>query len=198
MSLEVLGLSTAQVGRVSAGLPYRFVLCLTMLTAACALASLAFACATPFAAFAVFAGVALPLPIALVVVAVAWIVNQAIGFGVLGYPIDLNTMFWGGAIGTAALIATIVSAAVLRVVTRLSAPIGLGLTLLAAYAAYEIVLFAFTPILGGSGAFTLTIIARLGLLNVTWMVGLLAVFGALSALSSWCEQRLTALSKHPA
>jgi hypothetical protein len=58
-----------------------------LLTAACALASFAFACATPFAAFAAIAGAMLPLSAALPVVLAAWIVNQAIGFGVLGYPI---------------------------------------------------------------------------------------------------------------
>jgi hypothetical protein len=37
----------------------------------------------------------LPLPAALLVMGVAWIVNQAIGFGALGYPHDLNTVLWG-------------------------------------------------------------------------------------------------------
>jgi hypothetical protein len=55
--------------------------CLLLLTAACALASFAFACATPFAAFAAIAGAMLPLSAALPVVLAAWIVNQAIGFG---------------------------------------------------------------------------------------------------------------------
>ena len=66
--------------------------CLLLLTAACVLASFAFACATPFAAFAVFAGAILPLSAALPVVMAACIVNQAIGFGVLGYPVDPPTI----------------------------------------------------------------------------------------------------------
>jgi len=45
---------------------------------ACVLASLAFACATPFAAFAALAGAMLPLSAALPVVVAAWIINQAI------------------------------------------------------------------------------------------------------------------------
>ena len=69
--------------------------CLVLLTGSCALASFAFACATPFAAFAVVASSLLPLTPALLVTAGAWIVNQAIGFGVLGYPLDQNTVFWG-------------------------------------------------------------------------------------------------------
>jgi hypothetical protein len=76
--------------------------CLLLLTAACALTSFAFACATPFAAFAAIAGAMLPLSAALPVVLAAWIVNQAIGFGVLGYPIELNTFLWGGYWGSGA------------------------------------------------------------------------------------------------
>ena len=88
--------------------------CLLLLTAACVLASLTFACATPFAAFAALAGAMLPLSAALPVVLAAWIVNQAIGFGVLGYPMEMNTLLWGLAIGVAALAATAVSARVPR------------------------------------------------------------------------------------
>jgi hypothetical protein len=60
---------------------YAPLFCFVLLTAACALASFAFACATPFAAFAVMAAEMLPLSSALLVVAAAWIVNQGIGFG---------------------------------------------------------------------------------------------------------------------
>ena len=150
--------------------------CLLLLTAARALASFAFACATPFAAFAAIAGAMLPLSAALPVVLAAWIVNQAIGFGVLGYPIELNTFLWGGAIGAAALIATVVSAQVLRRLPAIGRPAELALALLAAYVAYKGVLFAFTPVLGGAGAFTVAIIARIGLLNVLWMIGLVLAY----------------------
>jgi hypothetical protein len=150
--------------------------CLLLLSAACGLASFAFACATPFAAFAAFAGAMLPLSSALPIVAAAWIVNQAIGFGVLGYPVELNTFLWGFAIGAAALIATAVSALVLRLLPAIGRPVELALTLLAAYVAYEVVLFPFTPVLGGAGAFTITIVARIGLLNVSWMIGLVLAY----------------------
>ena len=48
------------------------------------------------------------------------------------------------------------------------------MALIGAYAAYEVVLFAFTPALGGAGAFKLAIVARLGLLNLPWLIGLVA------------------------
>jgi hypothetical protein len=145
-----------------------------LLTAACALASFAFACATPFAAFAVVAAATLPLPAALLVTVAAWLVNQAIGFGVLHYPIDANTLLWGLVIGGAALAATAASMAVLRLTRRTGTPVALGAALIGAYAAYELVLFAATPLLGGAADFTAAIVGRLGLLNVMWTIGLIA------------------------
>ena len=145
-----------------------------LLTLACALASFAFACATPFAAFAVIAAATLPLSSALLVILAAWIVNQGIGFGALHYSHDTNTILWGLAIGAAALAATLTASTVLRLVSRMSAVIGFSLGLLAAYVVYELVLFGATPALGGEGAFTPAIVARLGALNVYWLIGLVA------------------------
>ena len=50
----------------------------------------------------------------------------------------------------------------------------LAAALVAAYCAYEVALFAVTPFLGGAGAFTVAIIARLAFLNVIWLIGLVA------------------------
>ena len=152
--------------------------CLVLLTAGCALASFALACATPFAAYAVIAAAMLPLSSALLVVAAAWMVNQAIGFGALHYPHDTNTIFWGLAIGAGALAATAAAALLLRVLSRGSQLAAFGAALLAAYCAYELVLFGSTPVLGGSGAFTPAIVARLSLLNVAWLIGLVMVWQA--------------------
>jgi hypothetical protein len=79
-------------------------------------------------------------------------------------------------LGAAALIATAASALVLRLLPAIGRPVELALTLLAAYVAYEVVLFAFTPVLGGAGAFTIAIVARIGLLNVLWMIGLVLAY----------------------
>jgi hypothetical protein len=155
-----------------------------LLTAACALASFAFACATPFAAFAVIAAASLSLPAALVVVGGAWIVNQAIGFGALHYPLDVSTMLWGAVIGAAAFAATFSAAIILRRLSRPGTPIVLGAALLAAYAAYELVLFAATPFLGGAGAFTIKIVGRLGMISVFWLIVLVAACETFPLLGS--------------
>jgi hypothetical protein len=170
LRLPPLGLATADFEPRRAAL-----FCLVLLTAGCALASFALACATPFAAYAVIAAAMLPWSSALLVVAAAWIVNQAIGFGALHYPHDANTIYWGLAIGAAALAATAAATLVLWALSRASRVAALCAALLAAYVAYELVLFAFTPVLGGSGAFTPAIVTRLGLLNVAWLIGLVLV-----------------------
>lgn len=146
-----------------------------LLTVSCALASLAFACATPFAAFAVVAAAMLPLRPALLVVTGAWLVNQSIGFGALHYPIDGSTIAWGFVIGAAALLATAVASAVLRMLPQGRTMLMLALTLVAAYAAYELALLAATPFLGGEAAFTAAIVTRIGLTNFAWLAGLVAV-----------------------
>jgi hypothetical protein len=149
--------------------------CFALLTTSCALASLLFACATPFAAFAVVATAMLTLRSALLVVTGAWLVNQGIGFGLLHYPVDTNTILWGLVIGLAALVATLLSTIVLRVLRRGGTPVALAAALLGAYGAYEVVLFAATPFLGGAGNFTAAIVVRLGLLSALWLIGLVAV-----------------------
>jgi hypothetical protein len=178
MSLDVLRLPGApnRIAPVEPRLAPLF--CFALLTAGCALASFALACATPFAAYVVVAAAMLPLPAALLVVTAAWLVNQAIGFGVLGYPHTMNTLLWGLAIGVAALVATLASKAILRAWPRAATPVVLVLALAVAYAAYEIALFGCTPVLGGAGAFTVATIARLGLLNFGWLVALVAICAA--------------------
>ncbi len=164
--------------------------CLVLLMAACALASFAFACATPFAAFAVVAAAMLPWRPALLVVTAAWLVNQAIGFGVLHYPLDRNTVLWGFGIGVAALIATGASKLTLASLPRVASPVALGSALIGAYAAYEVALFALTPLLGGAGSFTLAIIARLGLMSAVWLIGLVAASEVFRLLSAMTRRRI--------
>jgi hypothetical protein len=176
MSQSLLATAQARL-RPLAPVSPRFALlfCVVLLASASALASLAFACATPFAAYAVVASAMLSLPAALVATVAAWAVNQAIGFGVLGYPHDALTVTWGLAIGVAALAATGAAVPILRSFKRASLAVTLAVALVAAFAAYELVLFAFTFVLGGAGAFAAPIVGRLAVLNALWLIGLVAV-----------------------
>jgi len=149
--------------------------CFALLTISCALASLALACATPFAAFAVIAAAMLPLRAALLVVVGSWLVNQGIGFGVLHYPIDATTMLWGLVIGAAALAATLAASRVLHALPRWPAPLAFTLALVCSYAVYELALLAATPVLGGAASFTAAIVTRIGLTSMAWLIGLVAI-----------------------
>ncbi len=172
----------ARLDPVEPGLAPLF--CLALLVGACGLASFAFACATPFAAFAVVAAAMLPLRPALLIVGAAWLVNQAIGFGVHGYPADAHTVTWGIVIGVAALFATATSAVVLRALPRAGNIVALVAAWLAAFAAYEIVLLAATAFLGGTGDFTAAIVSRLAMLSLIWLVGLVTACDVLSVLTA--------------
>jgi hypothetical protein len=174
MALKVLPASADRFRLHPVEASHAPIFCFALLTVSCALASFALACATPFAAFAVIAAATLPLRPALLVVTGAWLVNQTIGFTALHYPIHASTVAWGFVIGAAALAATAASAVVLRTLPQNRTPIVLAITLACAYAAYELTLLAATPFLGGAGAFTMTIVARLGLLNIAWLIGLVA------------------------
>lgn len=59
----------------------------------------------PFAALGTFAALTLPARDAFKLAGLGWIVNQAIGFGLLGYPLDLLTIAWGFALGMSAFAA---------------------------------------------------------------------------------------------
>jgi hypothetical protein len=72
------------------------------------------------------------------------------------------------------LCATLVAAPAWRL-PSVGRVVSLCVSLIAAYAAYEIVLFGFTAVLGGSGAFALSIVARVGLLNAIWLIGLCVI-----------------------
>jgi hypothetical protein len=141
----------------------------TLLAAAALLSSVTFACVTPFAAFALLTAATLRLPRALAVMAALWLVNQALGFCALGYPLDAPTLAWGGAIGIAALAGTAAAGMLLRLrnfgLARLAGAFA------AAFIVYEAVLFLTALVLGGAENFSLGIVARLALSDAGWLIG---------------------------
>jgi hypothetical protein len=148
---------------------------LVLLLAACLSASLVFACATPFAAFAVIAAALLPLRPALITIGVVFLVNQAIGFGILGYPRSLNAAIWGFVILAAALVATAVAATAFSRLTHLGRLAIYPIALLASFAAYEIVLLAAVPFLGGAEAMAPAIMGQVAFTNAVWLAVLVAI-----------------------
>jgi hypothetical protein len=150
-----------------------------LLAAASASASLIFACAAPFAAFGALAAIVLPLRSAIAAVLAGWLVNQAIGFGLLGYPQTGETMAWGVVIAAAAVAATIVSALTFRQAARLGVYAVYPVVLVLSYAAYELALFSAIPVLGGGDGFAPRVVANLAFVNAVWLIGLIAAYEVL-------------------
>ncbi len=142
--------------------------------------SLAAACLMPFVALAAMAATTLPRREGLATIAIGWAANQAIGFGLLGYPLDAGALGWGAALGIAALAAF----AVVRRTTRGS---GAALPLLGAavlgFVAYELVLYAWGLVGGGTGAFTPAIIGLLARNEALWLAGMIVAREAVMRLA---------------
>jgi hypothetical protein len=68
---------------------------LGVLVAAGAVLTMAFACVTPFAAFAAIAAVTLSRRDAVLLAVALWLANQAVGYGVLHYPWNARSAAWG-------------------------------------------------------------------------------------------------------
>jgi len=146
-----------------------------VLVAISAISSWEFACITPFVAFAVAAAFALSAPAALFTVAGVWLANQAIGFGVLGYPWTADTILWGFAIGAAALLAAGLACATLRLLIQ-NRVVAFGASFVVALGAYQGGLFLMTFALGGRDAFTSAIVGHVALLNLGWTVALVGTY----------------------
>lgn len=155
-----------------------------LLVVVSAVATLGFACVTPFAAFAVAAAYVLPARAALLAMAGIWLANQAAGFAALGYPWTPESLGWGVAIGAAALLATAAASLVLRGSNRGIVPT-LGIALLVAFCVYEAALLLVTPVLGGLDAFAPAIVGQFALLNLAWAVALIGAFEAWRSARPW-------------
>ena len=160
------------------------------LAAAAIVGSLATACMMPFVAVATLTSVTMTRTQALTAVLGVWIVNQLLGFGLLGYPVSTYAVGWGVAIGLASVVALFVA----RRLGGSSPSAGrLVITFAAAFAGYETVLYIFALAAGGSGTFTPAIVLRILANDAAWLVGLAAlhilltraaprIFGQLSVL----------------
>jgi hypothetical protein len=151
----------------------------TLLVAAAIVGSGAFACATPFAAFAAIAAGTMPAGAALATVATIWVANQAIGFFALSYPWTLDTTLWGVALGAAALLATLTAIGLHGRVKSIPAWLRLPAAFAAAFVAFEIVLAGTALALGGLEDFAPAIVGEVLQIAVAWLVGLWATHALL-------------------
>ena len=162
-----------------------------ILVVAAVIGSLALTCVIPFAAFAVATAGTLRLRSALGTMAVMWLINQAVGFGALGYPWTLNTVLWGLAIGAAGLSATFAAAAALHRFRSSPAWVRLPIAFVTAFVLYEVALVAVAVPLGGA-AFAPAIVGRFALISGAWLAGLVLLHEILAA---WVQPQLGASAR---
>ena len=123
------------------------------------------ACMMPFAAIAAIAAMAMPLRRGLAAVALCWVGNQVLGFGLMGFPWDAPT-FAGG---LSLLAASLIAFAAVRGLAYRGGPL---LAFLAAFAAFEVSLFAYALAFGDLAMFTPQIIAQIVSNDAVWFAGL--------------------------
>lgn len=144
------------------------------------LGSLAAACLMPFVAVAVIAAGTLDGRRGLITVIAAWMANQIIGFGLLGYPVNAPTIGSGFALCGSALIAFALARRLFG-----GAQPALGRMLLAGllcFAAYEAALYAMAHLYGGTDMFTAEIVALIGTNEALWFAGLLTAHQLLTRI----------------
>lgn len=154
-----------------------------LLTAACTATTLVLACSTPFAALAALAAAHMRRQDGVMLVVVAWLASQVIGFGVHHYAQDSKTLAWAFGIGMAAIASVLGAQAVLDRLGDRSTGFRLAGALVAAFVAYNAVLAICALGLGGI-ATTLdpANLARQFLRNGATLLGLLGFYHALLAV----------------
>lgn len=125
-----------------------------------------FSCATPFAALAALAALDMKRSDGLLLVVAVWAANQAVGYGLLGYPIETQSFTWGATIGVAAVAGYFAARGAIAATAPQSFVAAIGAALIAAFVVYQAVLFAATAILpSGETAFSLPVIGEIALVN---------------------------------
>lgn len=143
-----------------------------LLVGAATVASAAFACAAPFAAVAMLAAATLPLRQALAVSAALWLGNQIVGYGLIDYPMDGESIAWGMIVGMAGLAATFVSYRARSIAATLPTLARLVILLAVAFATYQFGLLLGSAFISAHGGMAADIVAYVAFINATWAIGL--------------------------
>src|ERR1700733_259643 len=145
-----------------------------VLTTVSVLATLALACATPFAALAVIAVIFLPRREAFVLIGVNWVANQAIGYGLLHYPLSWSSFEGGVNIGIAAMASVGASILVYRPLLKFGTAAAIVGALVISFVVNEGALFV-TAMGHFEGDFAAPVTLYMFYLNGMALAGLLAL-----------------------
>jgi hypothetical protein len=163
---------------------------LAALIGASAFLTAAYTCVAPFAAFAVVAATAVSRRQAVVLTVALWLVNQAVGFGVLNYPWTATSMAWGVAIGASAVIGTLAAHWAIQRLVAFSAPTRTLAAFATAFVVYEVVLYVVAvSALGGTEAFAPQIVGQVLLVNAATFVSLYALSRLLAVATTLLSRR---------
>jgi hypothetical protein len=143
--------------------------------------SVGFACAAPFEAIGAAAAVTLARRDALLVSGVTWLINQCVGYGILGYPWTANSVAWGIALGAATLLATVAAGAVYQTKTAIPKAFRFAIAFVSAFLAFEAIIYLVALFfLGGLQDFTIGIVSRVFVINAATFVGLVVAYSLIS------------------
>lgn len=115
---------------------------ITLIVLATVVGSLAFSCATPFAALAALAALHMDRRDAFIFIGASWLANQAVGFAFLDYPLTWDCLVGGMAIGAGAVLATGAASGVEMAAGSHRGVLTLLASFVAAFASYQIVVHA--------------------------------------------------------
>lgn len=153
-----------------------------ILTLAVLGATFALSCLTPFAALAVALAGTVGLRASLRVVIAVWLANQVIGFAFFHFPLTVNTVLFGGAIGVAAAVTTIVASVIMKYGSLWAAPLRLSVALLGSFTAYEFALLPAGVFFGDLETFGPAIVAQIGFINGVALIAMVVLNEVVAAL----------------
>jgi hypothetical protein len=149
------------------------------LTALTVASSLAVACGTPFAALAALGALFLPRRDAFILITVNWLANQAIGFGLLHYPLNWDCYRGGINLAMAALLSTMAALFAQRTLRNAATTVKAIGSFIGAFVAYETALFLLSPA-GSRADFAVPVVLYILYVNAVAFVGML-LFKAVAA-----------------
>lgn len=154
-----------------------------LLVAATAAFSFGLSCACPFAGLGAAAAMTMRGRDAMLLTLAAWLVNQVIGFSLLGYPWDSGTLSWGVVLGAVALLSTWAALSTVRLLDGRHTAVIAAAGFAVAFVVYEGLLFMISAgVLGGAEDFAAEIVVRILGVNALAFAALLILNGIGSAI----------------
>jgi len=142
--------------------------------------SMVLACMMPFAAIATIAALAMPARRGAASVALCWLGNQVLGFGLMGFPWDGPTF----AAGLSLLGSSLIAFAAGRAIRGGPLP-----AFFAAFAAFELSLFAYALPFGDPALFAPEIVGLIALNDGLWFAGLWLGWQVLARIPALAERQ---------